>query len=687
MQKSDCIIGVEHVSKFFGDKAVLNDVNLSVRKGEFVTILGPSGCGKTTLLRLIAGFQTASEGVITIAGKDITQTPPHKRPVNTVFQGPSGCGKTTLLRLIAGFQTASEGVITIAGKDITQTPPHKRPVNTVFQKYALFPHLNVFNNIAFGLKLKKLPGATIEKKVKQALRMVGMTDYEDRDVDSLSGGQQQRVAIARAIVNEPEVLLLDEPLAALDLKMRKDMQMELKEMHQKLGITFVYVTHDQEEALTLSDTIVVMSEGRIQQIGVPTDIYNEPINSFVADFIGESNILNGVMIKDKAVTFCGHEFECVDTGFGEQMQVDVVIRPEDIYIFDVSDAAQLTGTVTSCIFKGVHYEMLVQTREGYELMVQDYHAFEAGREVGLLVMQMELKEMHQKLGITFVYVTHDQEEALTLSDTIVVMSEGRIQQIGVPTDIYNEPINSFVADFIGESNILNGVMIKDKAVTFCGHEFECVDTGFGEQMQVDVVIRPEDIYIFDVSDAAQLTGTVTSCIFKGVHYEMLVQTREGYELMVQDYHAFEAGREVGLLVKPFDIHVMKKERTCNTFPFDIHVMKKERTCNTFEGKLVDKTHVEFLGCNFECLPVQGIEPGSNVQVEVDFQHVILEDNEEDGRLTGEVKFILYKGNHYHLTVFTDWDEDIFVDTNDVWDDGDRVGIIIAPENVRIRNKE
>lgn len=282
-------------------------------------------------------------------------------------------------------------------------------------------------------------------------------------------------------------------------------------------------------------------------------------------------------------------------------------------------------------------------------------------------MQMELKEMHQKLGITFVYVTHDQEEALTLSDTIVVMSEGRIQQIGVPTDIYNEPINSFVADFIGESNILNGVMIKDKAVTFCGHEFECVDTGFGEQMQVDVVIRPEDIYIFDVSDAAQLTGTVTSCIFKGVHYEMLVQTREGYELMVQDYHAFEAGREVGLLVKPFDIHVMKKERTCNTF----------------EGKLVDETHVEFLGCNFECLPVQGIEPGSSVQVEVDFQYVILEDNEEDGRLTGEVKFILYKGNHYHLTVFTDWDEDIFVDTNDVWDDGDRVGITIAPQNIRI----
>ena len=344
----------------------------------------------------------------------------------------------------------------------------------------------------------------IEKKVKQALKMVGMTDYEYRDVDSLSGGQQQRVAIARAIVNEPEVLLLDEPLAALDLKMRKDMQMELKEMHKSLGITFIYVTHDQEEALTLSDTIVVMSEGKIQQIGTPIDIYNEPINSFVADFIGESNILNGLMIKDKLVSFAGHEFECVDEGFGEQTPVDVVLRPEDIYIFEPSEAAMLTGTVTSSIFKGVHYEMMVQTPEGYEFMVQDYHCFDAGQEVGLLVK-----------------------------------------------------------------------------------------------------------------------------------------------------------------------------------PFDIHVMKKERICNTFEGKMVDATHVEFLGCTFECREVSGIDSEAPVQVEVDFDRVILEDNEEDGRLTGEVKFILYKGNHYHLTVFTDWDEDIFVDTNDVWDDGDRVGITIAPENIRI----
>ena len=456
MQESDYIIRVEHVSKSFGDKTVLNDVNLYVRKGEFVTILGPSGCGKTTLLRLIAGFQTANEGGIAIAGEDITHT-----------------------------------------------PPHKRPVNTVFQKYALFPHLNVYNNIAFGLKLKKLSDAVIEKKVKQALKMVGLMDYEFGDVDSLSGGQQQRVAIARAIVNEPEVLLLDEPLAALDLKMRKDMQMELKEMHKSLGITFVYVTHDQEEALTLSDTIVVMSEGKIQQIGTPTDIYNEPVNSFVADFIGESNILNGIMVKDKVVRFAGHTFDCVDEGFGEMAPVDVVLRPEDIYIFDLSDAAMLRGIVTSCIFKGVHYEMTVQTPEGYEFVVQDYHMF---------------------------------------------------------------PVDA----------------------------------------------------------------------------------------------------EVGLRIKPFDVHVMKKERVCNTF----------------EGKMIDSTHVEFLGCPFECKE-QAITAGESVTVEVDFDKVSLEDNEEDGTLTGEVKFILYKGNHYHLTVLSDWDEDIFVDTNDVWDDGDRVGIRIAPGDIRI----
>ena len=344
MQKSDCIIGVEHVSKFFGDKAVLNDVNLSVRKGEFVTILGPSGCGKTTLLRLIAGFQTASEGIITIAGKEITQT-----------------------------------------------PPHKRPVNTVFQKYALFPHLNVFNNIAFGLKLKKLPAVVIEKKVKQALKMVGMTDYEYRDVDSLSGGQQQRVAIARAIVNEPEVLLLDEPLGALDLKLRKEMQLELKSMQQRLGITFIFVTHDQEEALTMSDTIVVMKDGTIQQIGDPKTIYDEPANAFVADFIGESNLLRGTMIHDELVEFAGTEFPCVDFGFGENTPVDVVVRPEDIMLVG-EDVGQMVGTIKSVLFKGVHYEMMIDTG-AYTFKVHSTTMQPQGSRVGLNIVPFNIHIM------------------------------------------------------------------------------------------------------------------------------------------------------------------------------------------------------------------------------------------------------------------------------------------------------
>ncbi len=453
------IITIEHLSHTFGDKTVLKDINLSIGKGEFVTILGPSGCGKTTLMRLIAGFLKASGGKITIDGKEMTHT-----------------------------------------------PPHLRPVNTVFQKYALFPHLNVYNNIAFGLQLKKMPKEEIQKRVMQVLKMVIMTDYEERDVDSLSGGQQQRVAIARAIVNQPEVLLLDEPLAALDLKMRKDMQMEIKAMHKKLGISFVYITHDQEEALTLSDRIVVMREGVIQQIGTPTEIYNEPANSYVADFIGESNILNGIMIKDSLVSFAGHEIECVDKGFAP-----------------------------------------------------------------------------------------------------------------------NEP--------------------------------------------VEVVIRPEDIYIFELSEAAQFSGQVTSCIFKGVHYEMMVLTPEGFEFMIQDYHQFEVGRTVGLRVKPFDIQVMKKER---------HL-------NTFEGIVVDKNHVKFLDQTFKCNEAQKFAVGTKVKVLVEFANVLLHDNEEEGMLSGVVSFILYKGNHYHITVLTQDGDNIFVDTNDIWDDADRIGISIMPEFIKIEN--
>ena len=297
--------------------------------------------------------------------------------------GPSGCGKTTTLRLIGGFETPDEGDILFLGDRINDTPPHKRNINTVFQRYALFPHLNVFDNVAFPLREKKTPKAEIETKVHEMLALVKLTGFEHRNVTRLSGGQQQRVAIARALISHPRVLLLDEPLGALDLKLRKDMQQELKNIQKATGITFVFVTHDQEEALSMSDTIVVMSEGKIQQIGTPIDIYNEPQNAFVADFIGESNIVDGVMREDYRVTFSGHTFECVDKGFAKNENVDVVVRPEDVDIVS-EEKGMLRGVVTSVTFMGVHYEIIVDIN-GFKWMIQTTDFVDVDEHIGLFI--------------------------------------------------------------------------------------------------------------------------------------------------------------------------------------------------------------------------------------------------------------------------------------------------------------
>ena len=307
--------------------------------------------------------------------------------------GPSGCGKTTTLRIIGGFEQPDSGDVFFEGKRLNDVPPYRREINTVFQRYALFPHLNVAENIAFGLHIKKMNAAEIKRKTREMLSLVGLSGFETRDVTSLSGGQQQRVAIARALVCEPRVLLLDEPLGALDLKLRKDMQIELKRIQQRTGITFIYVTHDQEEALTMSDRIVVMNHGVIQQVGSPTDIYNEPENAFVADFIGESNIIDGVMLEDRRVSFCGREFECVDSGFGTNTPVDVVIRPEDLRLVYAGDGL-LQGVVESRVFKGVHYEMMVRT-EHFTFTVHSTMAEPVGKTVGLTVIPFDIHIMHK----------------------------------------------------------------------------------------------------------------------------------------------------------------------------------------------------------------------------------------------------------------------------------------------------
>lgn len=464
---NDKIIEIKGITKVFDGVTVLDNLSLSIKRGQFVTLLGPSGCGKTTLLRLIAGFETPTEGEIYIEGAPITSI-----------------------------------------------PPFRRPVNTVFQKYALFPHLNVFKNVAFGLKLKKIPDpaakkgvrkftkAEIAEKVNKALKLVGLEDYGHRDVSSLSGGQQQRVAIARAIVCEPKVLLLDEPLGALDLKMRKEMQIELKKMHDNLGITFIFVTHDQEEALTMSDVVVVMNDGVIQQMARPKKIYDEPSNAFVADFIGESNLLSGIMEKDYSISFLGKSLQCVDKGFEKNERIDVVIRPEDIII-----------------------------KEGF----------------------------------------------------------GK------------------------------------------GH--------------------------FD--------GEVLSTVFKGTYYEMEVNASD-YEFTVQSQKEFKKGSAVSLEISPDSIHIMKKMLTINK-----HI-----------GKVTGENLVSFCGGEFN-VPTEGFAQGDDVLVYVPFTAITLTDDEEDGVVGANVTQSLYKGTYYQVQVFTDSDEDFYVDTADEWDMDDRVGIIIDGSKVKL----
>ena len=353
------LIDLVNISKSFDNTMVLDDLNLSVKENSFVTLLGPSGCGKTTTLRIIGGFETADTGKV-------------------IFDGV----------------------------DISKLPPNKRQLNTVFQKYALFTHMNIAENIAFGLKIKGKSKAYIDDKIKYALKLVNLDGYEKRTVDSLSGGQQQRIAIARAIVNEPRLLLLDEPLGALDLKLRQDMQYELIRLKNELGITFIYVTHDQEEALTMSDTIVVMNQGYIQQIGTPEKIYNEPENAFVADFIGDSNIIDGIMIRDELVSILGQKFPCVDKGFGTNKPVDVVIRPEDVDLVKPEEGT-LTGTVTHLIFKGVHYEMEV-TANGFEWLVHSTDMFPVGTEVGIRVDPFDIQIMNKPAS--------EDEEAVSIDE-------------------------------------------------------------------------------------------------------------------------------------------------------------------------------------------------------------------------------------------------------------------------------
>ena len=501
------IISLQDVCKSFDGTTVVDNFNLEVRKGEFITILGPSGCGKTTTLRMIAGFELPTSGKILLNGEDIS-----------------------LL------------------------PPYKRPVNTVFQHYALFPHLDVYDNVAFGLKLKrllvpdidrktgkqkvdkngqprykkkKLSAQEIDEKVSRALQIVDLDEMEDRDISTLSGGQQQRVAIARAIVNEPAVLLLDEPLSALDHKMRKDMQLELKEMHKKLGITFFYVTHDQEEALTMSDRIIVMKDGLIQQIGTPEDIYNEPINAFVADFIGESNIYNGTMVGKKKVRFINATFDCVDD-FPLNEKVDVVVRPEDV-IIGAKGKGQIDGKIVSKIFTGVHYGYVIMIGKS-EVSCRDTKSFDVDSEVSISVAPENIQVMHKEFTINeYPDAVIDRENNLLISDDAFPC---HVEQL-VPSGVLQE-----------DGTVLDPASKK---------RYSFADAN------VRALIGLDKIEISDDLSVGQAQGRIIEAVWKGDHYRYIIRTEDEEDYIIDSDYTWNENDLVSVSVKADDIVLKLKK--------------------------------------------------------------------------------------------------------------------------------
>lgn len=476
------IIDLFNITKSYGDNEVIKDLTLYIRKNEFLTLLGPSGCGKTTTLRIISGFEKPDSGRV-------------------LFDGV----------------------------DITDLPPHKRKVNTVFQKYSLFPHMNIYENIAFGLRIKKMPEQQIREKVKEVLDLVELSGFQRRMPDSLSGGQQQRIAIARAIVNEPEILLLDEPLGALDLKLRKEMQVELKALQQKTGITFIYVTHDQEEALTMSDTIVVMNNGVIQQIGTPTDIYNEPKNAFVAQFIGESNLLSGVMIRDCLCEFSGCEFECVDKGFDKNEDVDIVIRPEDIKIVAPEDG-MLKGKVISTLFKGVHYEMIVEASDGFKWKIHSTQMTPEGTEVGMNIAPFDIQIMKIPFNVLTGWVLEDNK--VDIGNTVL-----KYDLVGGNKDAtefeYEETANVYVLPQDIE------VIVPKVNITQKGKS----------------VVSDEDTFENSINT---FDGEVETFKYKGDDFEIQVKSGD-ISLLVHTYTKLKVGDKIKLRIPENKIKIRKRE--------------------------------------------------------------------------------------------------------------------------------